>query len=1189
MYPRSRLLLFLMMNIKNFLLFFSFLLLSSNAFAAHIVGGGITYECLGPNSLGIHYRFTMKVYRDCASGGAPFDNPANIAFYRGSYFNNSLFNSITVALTSTQILPINEPDCIENLPSLCVEEATYVWERTLPESLESYFVVYQRCCRTAAITNILFPDATGATYYTEITPESRQVLNSSPLFDNFPPVVICNNYPLEVDYSATDPEGDQLVYSFCAPFAGGGNILQTPGLFGCDGAIPSPPCAPPFDEVIFTTPTYSAAQPMGGNPIININPQTGVISGTPQINGQFVVGVCVEEYRNGQLLSVTRRDFQFNVTPCAPIVTALVAHDELPTPKHYVIKECSGTTTVTIDNQSLPTSNISSFDWTFDLNNGNTLQNSTDFDLTVNFPGFGIYNGLLVLNEGLDCGDTAFIQVELYPPASLELGPNYMICQDTNIVLNAGPGFESYLWQDGSTAQTFTATSIGVYHVVATDPCGNVLRDSVIVSGGMAPAINLSNASICPGTSVTLNVPGFAQYNWSPAGGLSCTTCPTVTAQPTVTTEYSVTAVTQQGCSATETVLIEVLPTPMQTYVIQFYPNQSVTIGGQTYTQPSTVTIPVASTTGGCDSLNTYILELIPTALELQCPNNLTVAMPNNAATVSVNYDQPTASTDCPGAAPTVNLTQGLPSGADFPAGSTTVCYEASNTCGNQDDCCFTVFVSTLDLQCPPNLTVAMPNNASSVAVNYAQPTVTSDCPGDLPSVNLFQGLPSGAEFPADLTTVCYEASNTCGNQDDCCFSVFVSTLDLQCPPNLTVAMPNNANTVVVNYDQPTITSDCPGNLPTVNLSQGLPSGSSFQAGLSTVCYEASNTCGNQDDCCFTIFVSTLDVQCPPNQTIEMPVAATSVVVNYAAPSTSTNCPDPAVNLTLLQGQASGSAFPLGINNVCYEGQNACGNLDACCFTVTVLDPPPPCDIKVIGCMKFELLDIRLDSIDQPRFRIRTTNFCTSEVDYVLNELPPGVVAVTPQEGSIYTAPNTSNTYRVRNPNASPFYSIRYRSISPGLKNGQSDVFEHRLTQQSFPNNYIHMYAKLKDGQSFEAYLNTFYCPVQPWAGVKNTAELALKEVPQEGSNIAQSWMNVLLYPNPSSGLLLVDMDAWMGQQVSIRLLNAQGQEVLNQHYSIENEWLELNLASGLSNGLYYLLVQPSGGGKASATFILER
>lgn len=1089
-----------MNTLKHFLLFSLFLLLSDNVFAAHIVGGGITYECMGPNPNGIRYRFTMKVYRDCGSGGAPFDNPANIAIYRGNYQNNTLFTSFAVAINNIVPITISEPDCIENLPFFCLQEATYIWERTLPESIESYFVVYQRCCRTNAISNILFPEDTGATYYVEITPAAQPVCNNSPVFNNFPPVVICNNYPLEVDYSATDSDGDQLVYSFCAPLAGGGP-LQGGGVGSCDGVVPSPPCGPPFDEVNFITPTYSAGQPMAGNPVISIDPQTGVISGTPQMNGQFVVGVCVEEYRNGQLLSVTRRDFQFNVTPCAPLATALVEYDELLGPKRYAIKDCSGNTTVTIDNQSVPVANITNFEWIFDLNNGNFLQNSTDFDLTVTFPGLGIYNGILVLNEGLDCGDTAFVRVELYPPASLDLGPDYKICEDSAIVLDAGPDFEQYTWQDGSTGRTFTATTIGVYHVVGTDPCGNELRDTVFITGGEAPPIVLDDVSICPGQSVTFEVPGFEQYSWAPGSGLSCTDCATVTVQPLSTTEYNVVATTQAGCTATKTVLVEVQPTPMQTYVIQFYPNETVTIGGQTYTQSTTITIPVPSTTGGCDSLNTYILELLPTTLSLQCPDNVTVALPSGASGIAVNYDFPTASTDCPGAAPTIRLTAGLASDSNFPAGVNTVCYNAENTCANQDSCCFTITVTSLDLQCPPNMTVALSGGASSVPVNYAQPTALSNCPGSSPTVNLTQGLVSGSNFPA---------------------------------------------------------------------------------GLNTVCYEASTTCGNQDQCCFTIMVSTLGIQCPPSQVLELPVANTTIPVNYPDPTTTTNCPNPAVTLSLLQGQPSGSGFPVGLTNVCYEAQNTCGNLESCCFTITVQDPPAPCDIKNIGCMRFELLDIRLDSINQPRFRIRATNFCASEVNYVLSELPPGVIAVTPQEGSIYTAPNTGNTYLVRNPNASPFYSVRYRSISPGLKNGQADVFEHRLPQQSFPNNYIHMFAKLKDGQGFEAYLNTFNCPVQPWAGEKSVAEM-------EQRSVAMLSPAVSLHPNPSSGYLLVDMQAWVGQKTQLRLINALGQVVFNQGYVIDNEWLELDLAPGLSNGLYYLLLQPEGGPIATARFVLER
>ena len=1095
-----------MTTFQRILLFAFSFLFAGNMLASHIVGGGITYECLGNSGNGKLYRFTMKIYRDCASGGAFFDNPANIAIYKGSYQVNSIFDAFTIPINEINPLGINEPDCIDNLPNLCLEEGVYIWDRVLPASNQSYFIVYQRCCRTAAIANIFTPNDVGATYYAEITPAAQQVCNNSPVFNNFPPIVICNNYPLEVDYSASDPDGDQLVYSFCAPFAGGGPILNQPGLSSCIGAMPNPPCSPPFDEVPFILPDYTPLQPMAGNPVISINPQTGVISGTPQMIGQFVVGVCVQEYRNGQLLSVTRRDFQFNVTPCQPQITALVQHDELTSPQHYVIKKCSGTTTVTIDNQSFPLANVNNFEWTFDLNNGNIIHNSSDFDLTVNFPGFGVYNGTLVINQGLDCGDTAYIEVKLYPPATLGLGPDYKICQDTNILLDAGPGFASYLWQDGSTGQTFNATAIGVYHVAATDQCGNVMRDSVFITGGSAPPIVLNDASICPGGSVTLNVPGFAQYAWSPGAGLSCTNCPAVTVQPAATTTYTLLATTQSGCTSTDDFQVTVLPTPMQTYVIEFYPNQSVTIGGQTYTQPATVTIPVPSTTGGCDSLNTYILKLIPT---------------------------------------------------------------------------------TLDIQCPPDVTVALPDNAAAVAVNYAAPVVTTDCPGAVPADSLTQGLPSGGSFPGGVNKVCYEASNTCGNKDSCCFTVTVTTLDLVCPPNLTVALPGNAATVPVNYASPTATTDCPGPAPSVQLTQGLPSGGNFPAGLNTVCYEAATTCGNHDACCFTVEVTTLDIKCPANQTVQLPVAATTVNVDYAAVTASTNCPDPAVSLTLLQGQPSGGAFPLGVNNVCYKGENACGNRDTCCFTVTVLDAPPPCDIKVIGCMKFELLDIRLDSINQPRFRIRATNFCDSELDYVASELPPGIVAVTPLEGSVYTAPNTANTYRVRNPNASPFYSVRYRSISPGLKNGQSDVFEHRLTQQSFPNNYIHMFAKLKNGQSFEAYLNTFYCPVQPWAGNKGDAELRDQAFRDAGSPLAGEALS--LRPNPTDGLVLVDMQAWLGQTVRVRVIDARGQEVLNRNYSNVDEWLELNLAPGLSNGLYFLVVQPAGGAKATATFVLER
>ena len=43
--------------------------------AAHLVGGEISYLCLGNNT----YRIKLRVYRDCASGGAQFAQQAAIA------------------------------------------------------------------------------------------------------------------------------------------------------------------------------------------------------------------------------------------------------------------------------------------------------------------------------------------------------------------------------------------------------------------------------------------------------------------------------------------------------------------------------------------------------------------------------------------------------------------------------------------------------------------------------------------------------------------------------------------------------------------------------------------------------------------------------------------------------------------------------------------------------------------------------------------------------------------------------------------------------------------------------------------------------------------------------------------------------------------------------------------------------
>ncbi|HRI61751.1 MAG TPA: PKD domain-containing protein, partial [Saprospiraceae bacterium] len=415
-----------------FTLFVLLILFPQIALSMHIIGGEITYECLGDAPNGAkRYRFIMKIYRDCLGNGADYDDPAEMAIYRGlpngttftTVQNFQVFNPVITKLVPTP------PDCIAQVPPVCVQQAIYTFERTLPVLLtESYFIVYQRCCRNLTISNLINPGDVGATYAMELTPAAQGVCNDSPVFKNFPPIIICKDFFLNFDHSATDADGDQLIYDFVAPLQGGGPLLQSPALTSCEGAKPTPPCSPPFDNVIFAPP-YSLAVPLGGNPVVNINNVTGFITGTPNMQGQFVVGVRVREFRNGVLLSELRRDFQFNVADCEPTVLANIETDsfKIVGSKKFAIKSC-GENTVEFQNLSVDQSKISSWEWRFDLHNGNVFSEKANWNATVPFPDTGSYTGLLILNPNSECGDTAYISVNIFPKVTASFAYDYDTC-----------------------------------------------------------------------------------------------------------------------------------------------------------------------------------------------------------------------------------------------------------------------------------------------------------------------------------------------------------------------------------------------------------------------------------------------------------------------------------------------------------------------------------------------------------------------------------------------------------------------------------------------------------------------------------------------------------------------------------------------------------------------------------------
>lgn len=111
--------------------------------------------------------------------------------------------------------------------------------------------------------------------------------------------------------------------------------------------------------------------------------------------------------------------------------------------------------------------------------------------------------------------DTIYLLVSPLPVVSL--GNDIDICFGETHTFDPGDQFISYLWQDGSTSQTFTADETGIYWVTVTNQSGCENTDTAELFVHEFPEVLLGNDTIiCHDQSITLDAgnPGM-DYLWS--------------------------------------------------------------------------------------------------------------------------------------------------------------------------------------------------------------------------------------------------------------------------------------------------------------------------------------------------------------------------------------------------------------------------------------------------------------------------------------------------------------------------------------------------------------------------------------------------------------------------------------------------------------------------------------------------
>lgn len=172
----------------------------------------------------------------------------------------------------------------------------------------------------------------------------------------------------------------------------------------------------------------------------------------------------------------------------------------------------------------------------------------------------------VIITDANGCSATRSTSVTVETAPMAQAGPDIHVCFGNQITLN-GSGGTSFYWQPStylnnpqSATPVCTPMQDITYVLTASNSCGNSYDTIQVYVVRVNPQAG-PDTTICPNTSVMLWATGGETYSWQPAALINNPHLDTIIVSPSQHTIFTVTVTDSFGCTATDSVHVQVFPT----------------------------------------------------------------------------------------------------------------------------------------------------------------------------------------------------------------------------------------------------------------------------------------------------------------------------------------------------------------------------------------------------------------------------------------------------------------------------------------------------------------------------------------------------------------------------------------------------------------------------------------------------